>query len=98
MLSIAPEADRLATAIKEAAPVDTGKLRDSVKVRRRRNDLDLEVTAGGDATITEHEGWPPVEGGDIPRMQMQNVSITEASTRAAAIGNNGGLPLGDDEK
>jgi hypothetical protein len=34
-------------------------------------------------------------------MQMQNVPITEESTRAAAtaaIGHNGGPPLGDDEK
>ena len=49
--AIKVEADRLAEAIKAAAPVKTGALRDSVKVRRRRNDLDLEVTAGGDQTI-----------------------------------------------
>jgi HK97 gp10 family phage protein len=49
--AIKQEADRLADAIKAAARVDTGALRDSVKVRRRRNDLDLEVTAGGDTTI-----------------------------------------------
>jgi HK97 gp10 family phage protein len=49
--AIKQEADRLADAIKAATPVDTGKLRDSVRVRRRRNDLDLEVTAGGDTTI-----------------------------------------------
>jgi HK97 gp10 family phage protein len=49
--AIKQEADRLADAIKTAAPVATGALRDSVKVRRRRNDLDLEVTAGGDTTI-----------------------------------------------
>lgn len=51
--------------------------------------------------VRKLEGWPPVEGGDIPRMQMQNVPITEASTReaaTAAIGHNGGPPLGDDEK
>ncbi len=29
------------------------------------------------------EGWPPIEGGDVARMQMQNIPITEASTRAA---------------
>lgn len=28
--------------------------------------------------VREIEGLPPVEGGDIPRMQMQNVPITEA--------------------
>lgn len=40
----------LADEIKAAAPIKTGKLRDSVRVRRKRNDLDLEVTAGGDET------------------------------------------------
>ena len=48
--AVAYEADRLATAIKDAAPVRTGKLRDSVKVRRAKRDLVLEVTAGGDST------------------------------------------------
>lgn len=47
------EADRLADAIKAAAPVKTGALRDSVQVRRTRNDLTLYVTAGGDATTKE---------------------------------------------
>lgn len=45
--------------------------------------------------VRKLEGWPPVPGGDIPRMQMQNVPITEATTRAVAIGHNGGPPLGD---
>jgi HK97 gp10 family phage protein len=49
--TIKAEADRLADAIKSATPVKTGALRDSVKVRRKRNELDLEVTAGGDTTI-----------------------------------------------
>ncbi|MGN6117751.1 MAG: HK97-gp10 family putative phage morphogenesis protein [Nitrobacter sp.] len=48
---IATEADRLANAIKAAAPVRTGALRDSVKVRRRKNDTDLEVVAGGSTTV-----------------------------------------------
>ena len=48
--AIAQEADKLATTIKAAAPVRTGKLRDSVKVRRARRDLTLEVIAGGDST------------------------------------------------
>lgn len=34
------------------------------------------------------ENLPPVEGGDVPRMQMQNVPITQAG-----IGHNGGPPL-----
>jgi len=37
------------------------------------------------------ENWPPVEGGDVPRMQMQNVPITEAR----GLGHNGGPPLED---
>ena len=47
-------AEGLRSAIQDAAPVgETGNLRDSVKVRRKRNDLDLEVTAGGDDTTKE---------------------------------------------
>lgn len=51
--AIRTEADRLADAVKAAAPVKTGALRDSVKVRRTRNDLTLYVTAGGEATTKE---------------------------------------------
>lgn len=47
---IKDEADRLASAIKAAAPRRTGALAESVQVRRKRNTLDFEVTAGGDAT------------------------------------------------
>lgn len=54
--AIAVEADRLADAIKAAAPVDTGALRDSVTVRRTKRDLTLEVTAGGDETIHGERG------------------------------------------
>lgn len=47
-------ADRVANAIRQAAPRGaTGKLADSVQVRRGRNTLELEVTAGGDATTKE---------------------------------------------
>jgi HK97 family phage portal protein len=35
--------------------------------------------------VRKLEGWAPVEGGDIPRMQMQNVPITDASTASAAL-------------
>lgn len=48
--AIKEQADGLAEAIKAAAPVRSGRLRDLVKVRRKKNDLDLEVTAGGDDT------------------------------------------------
>lgn len=51
--AIKTEADRLANAIKYQAPRKTGALAESVKVRRRRNELDLEVVAGGDATTKE---------------------------------------------
>lgn len=45
------EADRLAAAIKSAAPRgETGALADSVNVRRGRNTLELVVEAGGSAT------------------------------------------------
>jgi HK97 gp10 family phage protein len=53
--AIKAEADRLADAIKAAAPVKTGKLRDSVKVRRTRNELTLYVTAGGEATTRYYD-------------------------------------------
>lgn len=49
---IKEEADQLAAEIKSEAPFVTGKLRDSVVVKRGRNTLDLVVTAGGDTTTT----------------------------------------------
>ncbi|MFG1465244.1 phage portal protein [Xanthobacter sp. DSM 24535] len=54
------------------------------------------LLSAGVMTINEVralENLPPVEGGDVPRMQMQNVPITQA----APIGHNGGPPLADDE-
>lgn len=45
-----------------------------------------EMTAIGVMTINEVralENLPPVEGGDVPRMQMQNVPITEAGQQSA---------------
>lgn len=53
--TIKSEADKLADAVKAAAPVATGALRDSVKVRRTRNDLTLFVTAGGEATTKYYD-------------------------------------------
>lgn len=47
------QADKLADAMRAAAPVKTGKLRDSITVRRTRNALKFYVTAGGNATTTE---------------------------------------------
>ncbi|MBN8987418.1 MAG: hypothetical protein J0H42_04180 [Rhizobiales bacterium] len=55
--TIKEEADGLAGAIQRAIVEEdlvlTGELRDSVKVRRKRNELELEVTAGGPATTRE---------------------------------------------
>lgn len=50
---IKDEADGLAAAIKSEAPRRTGALAESVQVRRTRNTLDFEVTAGGDDTTKE---------------------------------------------
>lgn len=47
------QADRLADAIRNAAPVKTGALRNSIQVRRTRNQLKFYVTAGGDQTGKE---------------------------------------------
>ena len=47
------EADNLASEIRAAAPRKTGTLASSVQVRRKRNDTELEVTAGGDSTTRE---------------------------------------------
>ncbi len=46
-------ADGLAAAIEVEEPVKSGELRGTVKVRRRRNELDLEVTVGGEGTTKE---------------------------------------------
>lgn len=54
--TIRAEADKLASAIKQAAPVKSGALRDSVQVRRKKNDVDLEVTAGGATTTSGIRG------------------------------------------
>ncbi len=68
--TIKEEADKLADAVKAAAPVATGALRDSVKVRRTRNDLTLFVTAGGEATTkfynrdTGYESEVVIDGRD----------------------------------
>lgn len=53
---IKEEADGLASEIKAAAPRKTGTLAESVKVRRKRNELELEVTAGGETTTDKTGG------------------------------------------
>jgi hypothetical protein len=40
------------------------------------------------------EGLPPVAGGDVPRMQSQNVPIDQPSNN---LGHNGGPPIGENE-
>jgi len=47
---IKEEADGLVAAIQARSRFRTGRQRASVKVRRRRNELDLEVIAGGETT------------------------------------------------
>lgn len=54
---IKEEADGLAEAIRVVAPEREGPLKASVKVRRKRNELELEVIAGGETTTK------PVRGG-----------------------------------
>ncbi|MBR0695947.1 HK97-gp10 family putative phage morphogenesis protein [Bradyrhizobium lablabi] len=46
-------AEGLRQDIDSAAPEKSGKLKSTITVRRKRNDLDLEVVAGGDATTKE---------------------------------------------
>ncbi|RYE84778.1 MAG: phage portal protein [Hyphomicrobiales bacterium] len=70
-----------------------GLLRGASDARARFYQLML---AAGVMTINEVralENLPPVPGGDVPRMQSQNIPITQAS----AIGHNGGPPLEDDD-
>lgn len=40
------------------------------------------------------EGLPPIEGGDVPRIQKQNVPITEVE----GMGHNGGPPLENEDE
>lgn len=65
----------------------------------------VALLSAGVMTINEVrklEGLPPVAGGDEPRMQAQNIPITQAGSVTALmnllpslIGHNGGPPLGD---
>lgn len=58
------------------------------------------MLSAGVMTINEVralENLAPVVGGDIPRMQSQNIPITQAPSPAAPIGHNGGPPLEDDD-
>lgn len=70
-----------------------GLLRGASEARARFYQIML---AAGVMTINEVralENLPPVPGGDVPRMQSQNIPISEAS----GIGHNGGPPLEDDD-
>lgn len=65
----------------------------------------IGMLSAGVMTINEVrrlEGLAPVDGGDVPRMQAQNIPITQAGSVTALmnllpslIGHNGGPPLGD---
>lgn len=70
-----------------------GMLRGASEARARFYQVML---GSGVMTINEVralENLPPVEGGDVPRMQSQNIPITQAP----AIGHNGGPRLEDDD-
>ena len=45
--------DHASATLAEAAPFKTGATRGSVRVRRRRHELDVEILAGGAATTKE---------------------------------------------
>lgn len=63
---------------------------------KARSAFYLSMTQIGAMTINEVralEGLPPVNGGDVPRMQMQNQPITATNP----ISDDGGLPLEDEE-
>jgi HK97 gp10 family phage protein len=47
------QAEKLASAVRAAAPVESGALRDSIAVRRTRNELKFFVTGGGNLTTTD---------------------------------------------
>jgi HK97 gp10 family phage protein len=47
------EAQKLAAAMKQAVPVKSGKLRDSIRVEAGRNALEVKVKAGGPLTTKE---------------------------------------------
>jgi HK97 family phage portal protein len=73
-----------------------GLLRGASEARARFYQLMLQA---GVMTINEVralENLPPVEGGDVPRMQSQNIPITQAPGLSTQIGHNGGPPLEDD--
>lgn len=56
------------------------------------------MLANGVMTINEVralENLSPIDGGDVPRIQSQNVPIGEVPAAGAAMGHNGGPPLED---
>lgn len=73
-------ADELADDIRRVAPVKSGALRDSVRVRRGRGTLELYVTAGGPTTTQ-----------DIGRTTHydREVSVGQGDTAGIARGTQG---------
>lgn len=55
------EAENLAAAMRARVRRKSGALADTIKVRRRRSAIDLEVVAGGDPTIKEVDAWGSAE-------------------------------------
>ena len=96
---------RIEQAIEKRLLTPVERLRFSIKINYEdllrgdssaRASFYTSMLNAGVMTINEVrklEGLPPVEGGDVVRMQMQNVPITDAN----GLGHNGGPPIGDDE-
>lgn len=96
---------RIEKAISKRIMTPAERLRFSVKINYEdllradtaaRAAFYVALLNAGVMTINEVrklEGLPPIKGGDVPRMQMQNVPITEAVN----IGHNGGPPIGENE-
>src|SRR5438045_3511012 len=73
-------ADDLADDIRRVAPVKTGKLRASVRVRRGRKSLELYVTAGGPDTTT---------GLQRSSRYQREVAVGQGDTQGVARGGSG---------
>lgn len=74
-------ASNLSNDIKAAAPVKTGALRDSVRVRRGRKTLEYFVEAGGPTTTREYVGSAKYQ---------REVSIGSKDTQGIARGGGSG--------
>ncbi|MCB1476640.1 MAG: phage portal protein [Rhodobiaceae bacterium] len=100
--ALEPYLERIEQAIRRSliAPGERGSISAEFKVEKllradsaARAAFYQTMTQIGAMTINEVRGlenMPPVEGGDVPRMQMQNVPITEAGSTT--------LPANEEQK